>query len=298
MLKKLKPLWRWLTAPVRFIVWVVKKIAGQVKPAYLYLHHFLTFEPEESDLPDTVQKAVQRPLELLPHLDALRKHLFRAVLFFIITTGFSFIYATQILAYLARPLPGGVTSLQVIEVTEPISVFMRLSLLSGFALALPYIVLELILFIGEGLMRRTRLFLVLVVIPVSTLLFIGGMSFAYFVMLPVGLPFLLNILNFETKVRASSYVRFVSGVMFWIGIVFEFPMVIYIIARLGWVRAQTLAKQWRLAIILISILAATITPTIDPVNMSIVMIPLIVLYFLSVGLAFLAQRNRAPSGQV
>jgi sec-independent protein translocase protein TatC len=298
MSKRLKTLWRVLTAPVRLIAWIVRMAAGQVKAVYLYLHHFLTFEPEESDLPETVQKAVQRPLELLPHLDALRKHLFRAVLFYIITTGFSFIYAAQILAFLARPLSGGVTSLQVIEVTEPISVFMRLSLLSGFALALPYIVFELVLFIGEGLMRRTRLFLVLVVIPVSTLLFIGGMAFAYFVMLPVALPFLLNILNFETKVRASSYVRFVSGVMFWIGVVFEFPMVIYIIARLGWVKAQTLAKQWRLAIIVISVLAAAITPTIDPVNMSIVMIPLIVLYFLSVGLAFLAQRNRAPSGQV
>jgi len=298
MPKKLKTLWRVLTAPIRLIACIVLKVAGQVKAAYLYLHHFLTFEPEESDLPETVQKAVQRPLELLPHLDALRKHLFRAIFFYIITTGFSFTYAAQILAFLARPLPGGVISLQVIEVTEPISVFMRLSLLSGFALALPYIVLELVLFIGEGLMRRTRLFMALVVIPVSTLLFISGMAFAYFVMLPVALPFLLNILNFETKVRASSYVRFVSGVMFWIGVVFEFPMVIYIIARLGWVKAQTLVKQWRLAIVLISILAATITPTIDPVNMSIVMIPLIGLYFLSIGLAFLAQRNRAPSGQV
>lgn len=298
MPKKLETLWRVLTAPVRLIAWIVLIVAGQVKAAYLYLHHFLTFEPEESGLPETVAKALQRPLELLPHLDALRKHLFRAVLFYILTTGFSFAYAAQILTFLARPLPGGVISLQVIEVTEPIGVFMRLSLLSGFALALPYIVLELVLFIGVGLLRRTRLFMVLVVIPVSTLLFISGMAFAYFVMLPVTLPFLLNILNFETKVRASSYVRFVSGVMFWIGVVFEFPMVIYIIARLGWVKAQTLVKQWRLAIVLISILAATITPTIDPVNMSIVMIPLIGLYFLSIGLAFLAQRNRAPSGQV
>ena len=127
MREKLRILWHRLTAPLRFMVWLLWWVARQVKNTYLYLHHFLTYEPEDSDLVDTVQKAVQRPRELLPHLDALRKHIFRAVLIYIITTGFSFAYASPILAYLTRPLPGGVSSLQVIEVTEPISVFMRVS---------------------------------------------------------------------------------------------------------------------------------------------------------------------------
>jgi sec-independent protein translocase protein TatC len=69
------------------------------------------------------------------------------------------------------------------------------------------------------------------------------------------------------------------------------------VARLGWVSARTLARQWRLAIILIAVLAAMITPTVDPVNMAIVMAPLIFLYFISIGLAYLAQRSRRMSNQ-
>ena len=80
--------------------------------------------------------------------------------------------------------------------------------------------------------------------------------------------------------------------MFWIGIAFQFPLVIYTLAGLGIVKAKSLARGWRFAILGIAILAAAITPTIDPVNMALVMIPMIVLYFLSIGLAALAQRKR------
>jgi sec-independent protein translocase protein TatC len=80
--------------------------------------------------------------------------------------------------------------------------------------------------------------------------------------------------------------------MFWIGVAFEFPLVIYFLASLGLVRAKFLIDQWRLAIVIIAVMAAIITPTVDPVNMSLVMGPMIVLYFLSIGLAYLAQRGR------
>jgi sec-independent protein translocase protein TatC len=79
--------------------------------------------------------------------------------------------------------------------------------------------------------------------------------------------------------------------MFWIGVTFEFPMIIFVIARIGWIRAGTLAKYWRFAIILIAVIAALVTPTVDPVNMAIVMGPLIILYFFSIGLAFIAQKG-------
>jgi sec-independent protein translocase protein TatC len=80
--------------------------------------------------------------------------------------------------------------------------------------------------------------------------------------------------------------------MFWIGVTFEFPLAIYLLANLGLIKAKTLALQWRFAIVIIALIAAIITPTVDPVNMGLVMIPMIVLYFISIGLAFIAQRNR------
>jgi sec-independent protein translocase protein TatC len=80
--------------------------------------------------------------------------------------------------------------------------------------------------------------------------------------------------------------------MFWIGIAFQFPLIIYVLARVGLVRAQVLINQWRLAIVIIAILSAMITPTIDPVNMALVMGPMIVLYFLGILLAKIAERGR------
>lgn len=292
----LRTLWWLLTAPFRLIAWIFKKIAGSIRNFVNNFREFFAYEPEDEPIGETIGKVTQDPRGLLPHLDALRKHLFRAVIFFILTIALSFTFANQILIFLAQPLPQGVESIQAIEVTEPISVLMRISLLSGFALALPYFVLETVLFVGPGLHRRTRVFLMFFGIPSATLLFIVGMLFAYYVMLPAALPFLLGILDFQTNIRASSYIKFVTGVMFWIGIVFQMPLVIYIIARIGLVSAQTLIRQWRLAIIVIAIIAAMITPTVDPVNMAIVMGPLILLYILSIGLAYIAQRGRTPRG--
>jgi sec-independent protein translocase protein TatC len=282
-----------ILAPFRLIRWVIRKFFQGVMGFVEQVRDFFTEEPDDEPFPDTIQRVAENPRGLLPHLDAIRKHLFRGVLFLAVTTIFSFTYANQILEILARPLPLGVESIQAIEVTEPISVLMRISLLSGFALAMPYLVLEIILFIGPGLHRRTRLFLLFGGVPSATFLFLTGMAFAYFVMLPAAIPFLLGILDFETNIRASSYIKFVTNVMFWLGIVFQMPLLVYIVARLGFVQANTLAHQWRLALIFIAIISAAITPTVDPVNMGIVMGPLILLYFISVGLAYIAQRGRS-----
>jgi sec-independent protein translocase protein TatC len=124
------------------------------------------------------------------------------------------------------------------------------------------------------------------------------MAFAYYVMMPTALPFLINFMGINTVPRPSSYVRFVTGLMFWIGIAFEFPLVIFALANMGLIKATTLAAQWRIAILVIAIASAAITPTIDPVNMGLVMGPMIFLYFLSIGLAYIAQgqRDRVEAG--
>lgn len=277
---------------------MAQKPPSGIRSFFSQVRDFFTYEPEDEPLPDTFVKVTQDPRGLFPHLNALRRHLFRAVIVLSLTTALSFLFANEILQFLTGPLPEGTESIQAIEVTEPIGVLMRISLLSGFVLALPYIGLEIVLFIGPGLHRRTRLSLTFVGIPAATFLFILGMAFAFFVMLPAAIPFLVNILDFEVNIRASSYVKFVTGVMFWLGLVFQLPLVMYIIARLGFISAPTLLRQWRLALILIAILAAAITPTVDPVNMAIVMGPLILLYFLSIGMAYFAQRSRRSRADV
>lgn len=290
--KLLAAIWRGLTFPFR-LLW--RGLGWLFKPlikAYQAIHTYLTHEPEDRPIADTVQNVISAPSSLAPHINDLRKALFRSLLVLALTTAASFTFAQNILEFLSTALPDGLNSLQAIEVTEPISVLMRIALLSGFALGLPYLLLELVIFIGSGLSKSTRWFLLFGAIPSAILLFFLGMAFAYYVMLPAAVPFLLGIFEFETNVRASSYIRFVTGVMFWLGVVFQLPLVVYIVARLGWVEPRVLLKQWRVAIVIISVLAAVITPTIDVVNMSLTMAPLIVLYFISVGLAFLAVRSR------
>jgi sec-independent protein translocase protein TatC len=181
--------------------------------------------------------------------------------------------------------------LVAIDVTENVGTVMRVTLLSGFTIALPYVIFEIWLFIAPALRVRSRI-KGLIAIPTAIFLFVGGMAFAFFIMLPTALPFLFNFMGLSTQPRPSSYYNFVTLIMFWIGITFEFPLVIYLLANLGLITSKTLRSQWRLAMIVIAVLAAAITPTVDPVNMGLVMAPMIILYFISIGLASIAERGR------
>jgi sec-independent protein translocase protein TatC len=271
-----------LLAPFRIIAWPFRKIRD-----------FINYEPEDTPTSDVIVRTVEEPSILLEHIGALRSHLFRAIIALFIATGISFAFATRILDFLAQPI-GGIDSLQAIEVTESIGAFMRVSLLSGFALAFPYILFELFTFVNPGLKRRERIF-ILISLPFAALLFIAGLAFSYFVMLPAALPFLLDFMGITTVPRPSNYIKFVTNLMFWIGIAFQFPLVIYALAAIGVVRAETLVRGWRIAIIGIAVLSAMVTPTVDPVNMGLVMLPMIVLYFVSIFLAKIAQSARDRS---
>ena len=296
MRKFLYSLWHILSAPFRFFSWLLHVIYGWFINLSKKIKNFFTEEVEDAPLPDTLTKTMENPQELLVHFDALRRHLIRIVIVLGIATVLSFIFSSQILQILAAPLENGFDSLIAIDVTEPIGTVMRVSLLSGFTIVFPYIALELWLFIAPGLKRNSRYY-GLIAIPVTTIFFLGGMAFAFFVMLPTALPFLLNFGGINTIPRVSSYIKFVTNIMFWLGVAFEFPIVIFILASLGLVSAKTLAKHWRLAVVIIAVIAALITPTVDPVNMTLVMGPLILLYILSIGLAKIAQRGRVGQTQ-
>ena len=106
------------------------------------------------------------------------------------------------------------------------------------------------------------------------------------------LPFLLNFMGIETSPRPGNYFGFVLNLMFWVGVSFEMPLVVFVLARLGIVNVKGLLKQWRIAVIASAVLSALITPTPDPVNMGLMMIPLLGLYLLSILFAVFAARQR------
>jgi sec-independent protein translocase protein TatC len=253
---------------------------------------FLSGEPDDTPVTETLSSTIQHPSILLPHIDALRRHLLRMVLSLVVGVIIGAVFAQQIMALLARPI-GGIKTLQAIDVTETVGMFMLVALMAGFALALPYIAFEMWLFIAPGLHARARR-LGLLGIPLSIIFFLGGVAFAYFLLIPSALPFLLNFMGIHTIPRVSSYVKFVGGLLFWIGLFFESPLVIAVLTMMGLIKPRSLLKQWRYAIVVIAIIAAAITPTVDPVNMSLVMLPLVMLYFLSIGLSYLAAAIRKP----
>jgi len=254
-------------------------------------HDFLTNDIDDSPLPEAFAKSIENPSGVIEHIDALRKHLVRSVLYLIFSTAGSFIFITPILEFLTRPLKGGLGSLQAIDVTEGVGTVMRVALLSGFAIALPFIAFEIWLFVAEGLKPGARIFS-LFSIPIAALFFLGGMSFAYYALLPTALPFLLNFMGISTIPRPNSYFPFVTNLLFWMGISFEFPLVIFILARIGIVSHRDLIAQWRFAIVIIAVLSAAITTTTDPANMALVMLPMSILYFISIGLAFIANKSQ------
>ena len=293
MTKLLKALWRVITFP---FVLVFNIIAFPVR-ALRRVGQFLNEEPpEDRPLIDTFSSLAteaETRASLWEHVDALRMHLLRIVIALALGVGISFYFTIPLMSYLAVPV-GGLENLQAIEVTEEVGVFMRVALTSGIAIMLPYIAFEIWFFAAPGLRARERKY-GLIGIPLATILFLTGIAFTFFVLLPAALPFLGGFTEIEQFWTARDYFGFVTGLMIWIGIFFEFPLVIYILTSMGLVKPAVLAKQWRLAIVIIAILAAAITPTIDPVNMGLVMLPMSLLYFVSIGLSHIAYAGRRRS---
>ncbi len=279
MRRLLSRAWRILTAPIRLLLWPFRRV-----------RQFINYEPDETSAGDAFAQTMQAPGVLLDHLEALRGHLMRSLIALAIGTAVGFTFAQRILDWMAEPI-GGIEALQAIEVTESVGAFMKVSLLTGFVLAFPYILLELFAFVNPGLKRRERI-LLLSSIPAATVLFLCGVAFAYFVMLPVALPFLLNFLGIQTVPRPSNYITFTTNLLFWIGVAFTFPLIVFALASVGMVRAAQLVRAWRFAIVGIAVMAAAITPTVDPVNMALLMLPMIGLYGLSIVLAAIAERTR------
>ena len=283
MVKLVRKIWQRILAPFRWVGRVISTPLNKVAA-------FFREEPDDASVTDSLQMAFEEPASFLEHIGALRKHLMRSLVVFLICAVLAFIFLPQLLDFISGPIDG-MDMLTAVDVTEPISVGMRVVMLSAFAISLPYLILEIFLFVGPALSRRARL-IGLLAIPLVAVFFFGGMAFTYYMILPTGLPVLLNFLELETQIRPSSYVRFTTGLMFWIGLVFEFPLLAYLLSAMRVLAPGALLKNWRIAVVVIAVLAAVITPTIDPINMLLVMIPLIFLYAVSILMSYLAGGQR------
>jgi sec-independent protein translocase protein TatC len=267
---------------------LLKPIGERFKQNSIY--RFLNDVPEDRPTLEVLSDAIEDPMQLLGELEEIRKHLLRSVIALAITTGISFYFAKDLLNFLATPI-GGLSELYALQLTDPIGVFMTVSFVTGVALAIPYIAFEIWLFAAPGLMPPARK-IGLGAIPLALIFFLSGVAFTYFVMLTPAVEFLRGFLDIKNNTSAVSYISLTLSLMFWVGVSFEFPLVIWALSAMGLVQPRMLLQHWRIAIIIIAVVAAMITPTVDPVNMGLVMAPMIVLYFLSILFSYMARPRK------
>ena len=242
----------------------------------------------------------EHPLTVREHLTELRTRLLISVVAWVVTTSISLVFYKQIIRFLLVPAEAlrspspGEAGLIFTEVTEMLAATFKVGLMSGLVLAFPIILYQVIMFIAPGLTKRERRYL-LAFMPAALLIFLGGAAFAYFVLIPPAINFLLKFgADIATPmIKIGNYISLMVRLLFWMGVVFETPLVMFILARLGVVSHRALARWRRYWVVVAFILGAIITPTFDPINQALVAGPLIVLYELGVWLARLGQMGRA-----
>jgi sec-independent protein translocase protein TatC len=256
----------------------------------------------------------EKRLSILGHLSELRKRLIRSVIAVAIATIVAFAFARQIFDILTfkssflRPAFNFLTERMhlfpppdfkpvFIDITEMIGTYMKVCLFSGIILAMPYLIYELVMFVSPALTPKERKRFVYTALPWVGLMFLVGVFFAYFILLPPAMRFLTTFGSdiATPQIRIGTYVSTVSRLLLAVGLIFELPVLTTFLAWMGIISSKWLADKRKWAIILAFITGAIITPTLDPINQTLVALPIIVLFELSIWLAKLVQKKRADS---
>ncbi|MDA0263495.1 MAG: twin-arginine translocase subunit TatC [Chloroflexi bacterium] len=236
----------------------------------------------------------------MQHIGELRKRVLICVLSVLIGSAVAFVFFQEIIEILVRPArdlnvgTGG--ELIYTEVTELLTTAIKVSLMGGLVLASPVILFQAVMFVSPGLTGHERR-LLFGFMPAVIGAFAGGVAFGYYILTPPALHFLLTFGGDVAVplIRISNIINLMIRLLFWMGLAFETPLVMFLLAQLGIVTAGSLARFRRYWVVVAFVLAAIITPTVDPVNQALVAGPLLVLYEVGILLARLAGRNRRKS---
>jgi sec-independent protein translocase protein TatC len=235
-------------------------------------------------------------MSFLDHLDELRRRLVAAALSLAVGTLVAFFFIERIFTFIMRPLyeklPAG-SKLIYTEPTEAFMLYVKIALLAGVVIAAPLIMWQLWLFIAPGLYAHEKRFAGPFIL-MATVCFVGGAAFNHYVVFPLAWVFLASFSNdYMTMMpRIEPIFSLYAMMMLAMGLVFEMPAVILVMARMGLVTAGFLWRNVKYAILIIFIAAAVITPTGDMVTQSLMAGPMIGLYFLSIGLAGMFGKRR------
>jgi sec-independent protein translocase protein TatC len=233
-------------------------------------------------------------LTLFEHLDELRKRIFAALIALVVAVAVAAVFDAQLFELLLRPLPAGMGQITTFSPAEPFMVSLKVWVITGIIAASPFLIYEFWAFVGPAFTSTEKRSFVPVVAACSGL-FLGGIVFAYLLVLPRGLDFLLNFNGeyFNVQNRASDYFTFVAFFLLAFGLTFEMPVVLVLLAKVGVVDDRFLRRNRRYAILIEALLAAILTPSQDAFSMLALFVPLVILYEVSIVLARIVQ----PKGE-
>jgi sec-independent protein translocase protein TatC len=234
-------------------------------------------------------------MSFLEHLDELRRRLVISTITLLVAFLVCWNFAPEIFAFLERPIheflkPG--EKLAYTSLTAPFMLYMKVAFLSAIFVSSPIILLQLWLFISPGLYPKERMY-ALPFIFFATLFFVGGGWFGYDIVFPMACKFFVEMgREFNQVITVDDYFSFASKMILAMGLVFETPILIFFLARLGIVTPQFLMKNFKYAVVAIFIIAAVITPTPDMVTQAALAVPMILLYALGIAISFLFGKKR------
>jgi sec-independent protein translocase protein TatC len=242
-------------------------------------------EPEEREL--------GARMTFLEHLDELRKRLLYSIIALAVGFALCWIFREQIFLFIRYPIDQVLDQLIVTKPTDPFTIYMKVSFVGAIFVAIPVILLQLWMFIAPGLYRKEKRY-VLPFLFSSTVLFLLGGAFAYYIVLPPALRFLLIEFgrSFVPLVTAMDYFDFVFLIIVGMGAVFQLPVFIAFLSLFGLVTPRFLWRNFRYAFLLIVIVAAVVSPTTDPFNLLLWTGPMVVLYLISIMVSWIFKRRR------
>jgi sec-independent protein translocase protein TatC len=249
---------------------------------------------------DLEQENDQSKMSFLEHLEELRRRiiysLYAVLGCFAITFWYMDAMNTYMLRYFTQTAAGGKVKLLATQLTDAFMFEFKLALLAAVVLAAPFVFMQLWLFVAPGLYAKEKKVVVPFVLS-ATVLFGGGVWFAHVVAFPSMVKFFVSFMNDYLTIMPSLqlvfsfYVKMILG----LGLVFEMPMLVFFLARFGIVTAGFLLRKMKYAILIIFIIAALVTPSADPVNQTIFAAPMIVLYIVSIGVAWVFGKKKTAS---
>lgn len=242
-----------------------------------------------------MSKDPTRVMPLMGHLGELRKRITYSAIVITVFVIAAFIEKDYVLAILMRPLrqAGFTEDLATFGVTEAFMQILKVSIYAGLVIALPFLLYQFWSFIMPALYENEKRSVVPYVL-FTTALFLAGIAFAYFVVLPVGLRFLVGYGDqfFNQLFQAERYFSFISMFLLAFGVVFELPLIMMLLAWASIIDYIRMRKWRKYAILIEAVIAMVLTPSQDPVSMALMLIPLIILYEFGIQLAKLVAKRK------